>query len=321
MSSSTVLNRILSIMFLALCCITSNLVFAQGNSASDASSIDADSKLAVGQETSVELLSGEFVEKPVWELGVGAAYFSGYDYPASKDPNARGLALPFYIFRSQVVRVGGGGLGAVAVEKPRVKLDFSVGGSLQAESSGNAARESMPDLDFLFELGPRLNFLVARYQHNDGGRSTVRWLNSARAVLSTDFSSLDGRGILLKSELQWQRKKLFGSNVDFRLQLDTQWASHDLQDYFYTVQQAFVTDSRPAYAAKAGYLGSEISTGFGFRFTPATRLFARVAFENYSGAANARSPLFETDNSVSFAMAFVWTIRSSQKSIMVFDED
>ena len=35
------------------------------------------------------------ISKPVWELGVGAAFFSGHDYPASDDPNDTALALPF----------------------------------------------------------------------------------------------------------------------------------------------------------------------------------------------------------------------------------
>ena len=103
------------------------------------------------------------ISKPVWELGVGAAFFSGHDYPASDDPNDTALALPFFVYRSERVRVQGGGVGAVAIERPRFKLDVSLGGSLNAESSGNAAREGLPDLDFLFELGPRLNIFCLLY--------------------------------------------------------------------------------------------------------------------------------------------------------------
>jgi len=264
---------------------------------------------------------GEYVSKPVWELGLGAGYFSGFDYPASRDPNNTGLVLPFFLYRSEVIRAAGRGVGAVAIERPRVKLDISLGGSLNAESSGNAARESMPDLDFLFEIGPRLNIVLSRFEHADGGRSTLRWLNSARAVLSSDFSSLDSQGFLFKSELEWRRKNIFGSELELQLQFDSTWATRRLHRYFYSVGNEFVTDVRPFFRADAGYLGSTLGIGIGYRITPALRLFTAVNFENYSGAANRTSPLFETENSITYALALVWTARSSKKEILIFDDD
>ena len=261
------------------------------------------------------------VTKPVWELGVGAAYFSGHDYPASNDPNETGLALPFFVYRSERLRVQGQGVGAVAIERPRFKLDVSIGGSLNAESSGNAAREGLPDLDFLFELGPRLNVALSRRLHANGAVSTWRWLNSLRGVVSTDFSGVNGRGYLFKSELEWKHDNAFGSAVDLQLQLDAQWATRNLHDYFYTVATEFATPSRAAFRARSGYLGTTASIGLGYRISPALRFFTAVQFENFSGAANSDSPLFETENTINFAMAFVWTLRSSEQSITVFDDD
>lgn len=262
-----------------------------------------------------------FVRKPVWELGLGAAHFSGHDYPASDDPNDASLVLPFFIYRDDVVRVAGRGVGAVAYERPRVKLDFSLGGSLSAESEGNAARAGMPDLDFLFELGPRLNVLLLRKVHEDGGTSSLRWLNSLRGIVSTDFGSIDTRGFLFKSELEFRRKRLFGSNFDFQIQLDTTLATRRLHDYFYTVRERFATPTREAFRAEGGYLSSTISTGFGYEITPAIRVFTAVSFESFGGAANEASPLFETDNTMNFAVALVWTIKSSDHSIEVFEDD
>jgi len=265
--------------------------------------------------------SSLFVRKPVWEFGVGGAGFSGFDYPASNDPNKVSLVLPYFIYRSQVVRLADGGVGAVAFEKPRVKLDVSLGGSLNAESSGNAAREGMPDLDFLFEVGPRLNALLFNREYASGGRSTVRWLNSVRGVISTDFGSVDTRGFLFNSELEWKRRNIFGSVFDLQLQLDAQWASQALQAYFYSVDEAFVDAERPAYRAKGGYLSTGVSAGITYRVTPAIRIFTAVKHENYNNAANKLSPLFETDSSVSYAIALVWTIKQSKETLLVFDND
>ena len=262
-----------------------------------------------------------FIRKPVWELGLGAAYFSGHDYPASDDPNEAGLVLPFFIYRSEVVRVEGRGVGAVAYERPRLKLDVSLGGSLNAESEGNAARAGMPDLDFLFELGPRLNTLLLRRVHADGGVSTLRWLNSARGVVSSDFSSLNSRGFLFKSELEFRRKRVFGSGFDFQVQFDSTWATRKLHDYFYSVPTEFETATRRSFRAESGYLSSTLTTGFGYKITPAVRIFTAVNFESFNGAANEESPLFETDSNVNFAVAIVWTARSSKQQIDVFEDD
>jgi len=261
------------------------------------------------------------VTKPVWELGVGAAYFSGHDYPASNDPNETGLALPFFLYRSERLRVQGRGIGAVAIERPRFKLDVSVGGSLNAESSGNAAREGLPDLDFLFELGPRLNVALSRKLHSNGAVSTWRWLNSLQGVVSTDFAGINGRGYLFKSELEWKHANAFGSAMDLQVQLDAQWATRNLHDYFYSVGTEFATPSRAAFRARSGYLGTTVSIGLRYRITPALRFFTAVQFENFSGAANSDSPLFETENTINFATALVWTLRSSERSITVFDDD
>ena len=261
------------------------------------------------------------ISKPVWELGVGAAFFSGHDYPASDDPNDTALALPFFVYRSERVRVQGGGVGAVAIERPRFKLDVSLGGSLNAESSGNAAREGLPDLDFLFELGPRLNILLSRRLHANGATSTWRWLNSIQGVVSTDFSVVNGRGYTFKTELEWKHANAFGSAVDLQLQLDAQWATRNLHDYFYSVASQFATPTRAAFRARSGYLGATTSIGLGYEITPALRLFSGVQFENFRGAANSDSPLFETENTINYAVAIVWTLRSSKRRITVFDDD
>jgi len=48
-------------------------------------------------------------DKPRWELGIGAGFFSGYDYPASNKSNQRAIAVPFFIYRSPALRLGDGG--------------------------------------------------------------------------------------------------------------------------------------------------------------------------------------------------------------------
>ena len=261
------------------------------------------------------------VEKPVWELGLGLASFRGFDYPASADTNNVNIVLPFFIYRDEIVRVAGRGVGAVAFESPRVKLDLSVGGSLNAESSGNSTRAGLPDLDFLFEFGPRLNVLLDRDNYLNSSSATWRWLTGARAAFSTDFGSVDARGFVLSTEVELNLRNVFESNFDFRFNVAAEWATRRLQDFFYSVPAAFATPTRSAFSANSGYLGSAISLGIGYRATPTIRIFASASYENFNGAANSDSPLFETEETTTLAFAVVWTAKRSKRTIAVFEEN
>ena len=125
--------------------------------------------------------------KPVWEAGLGAGFFRGTDYPGSEDPNVAQIALPYFIYRSRIFRVGDGGVGAVAIEEPRLKLDVSFGGSLNAESESDSVRSGMPDLDLLFEFGPRLQYKLFKRTWSGGSQSELTVDTKIRAVIGTDF--------------------------------------------------------------------------------------------------------------------------------------
>ena len=136
-----------------------------------------------------------FSEKPRWEFGVGGGFFQGFDYPGSEDPNQRGIALPFLVYRTERLRVGGGGARAVAVEQPRFRLDFSFGGGTSSSSESDGVRAGLPDLDFLIEFGPRLQWILVNEESDDGGRLQVTAAGAVRGIISTDFSEVDGQGV------------------------------------------------------------------------------------------------------------------------------
>ncbi|HBR98130.1 MAG TPA: MipA/OmpV family protein [Gammaproteobacteria bacterium] len=259
--------------------------------------------------------------KPVWEIGLGGGYSGGFDYPASSERNQRTLFLPYAIYRGPTFRVGSGRVQAVAVEDPRFKLDLSVGASFNADSDGNSARSGMPDLDFLFEVGPRLEYRVFDWPIGDNSRSTLSWENYIRAVFSTDFTRVDTRGVRLGSRLRYQYTDIGGKPIDFFARLGPIWGSADLQDYFYQVDPAFATDTRAAFKAGGGYLGSELFYGIRFWATRHFRLIAGSTLGFYDGAANEDSPLFEQRRSTSYALVVIWSIWQSPNAIEVFQED
>ncbi len=260
-----------------------------------------------------------FEDKPRWEYGFGAASVSVPDYPSSPRSSSRSLVLPYFIYRGERVRMQGGGVNAVAIENPRITLDLSIGGSLNADSSSNPLRVGMPDLDYLFEIGPRLQVRFLDRQTGDGMRSRMNWSSALRAVLSTDFSSLSGQGAVLSSKLNYRLDGLFDPRLSMLLSVGPVWASERLHDYFFEVDPQFVTADRAQFDASAGYLGTDVRVGMSFKVRPNIRLVAGLAASVHDGSANTDSPLYERDNTSGFALGLVWQIKRSAGTVRVID--
>ncbi len=257
-------------------------------------------------------------KKPQWEAGLAGGYVNGFDYPASRDPNVAQIVLPFFIYRSPLFRLGArGGVSAVAVEEPRLKVDLSFGGALNAESEGNSAREGLPDLDVLFEFGPRLSYRILNRYWSNGSRTELSWESKLRAVVSTDFESANARGWIALTGLRFAQRDVLGGTFDFIANLEVTAASQRFQDYLYQVDAAFATADRPVFDAKGGYLETNLFAGAAVRPVKNVRMFAGVAFGFFGGAANARSTLHETNSSTGFALGMLWTPFKSKRTISV----
>ncbi len=211
--------------------------------------------------------------RPVWEFGVGGGYFSGFDYPASKDANQRLLALPFFIYRSPQFRFGGGGIRAVAIERPKLKLDLALAASLNASSEGNSVREGMEDLNFLFEIGPQLEVSLFDQAMPTGGRVQMRFNAELRGVMETDFRKINNRGVVVELGLGINYRNVKRSGIDLLAAISSSYGNEKLQDYFYEVDPEFVTDTRPSFDAKGGYLQTKVFGGMGFRLRKNVRIF------------------------------------------------
>jgi len=264
----------------------------------------------------------KLVEKPRFEAGIGLGYFQGYDYPGSKDPNTAQLVLPFFIYRSEIFRFfDGGGVGAVAIEEPRIKLELSLGGALNAESEGNSAREGLPDLDLLLELGPQLTVRLLDRELSTGGRVRLSWDSKVRAVVSTDFKGLEATGFVFASGFSLRREALFGDKIDLISSVDVTFADKQFNDYLYSVDPQYATQNRASYAAKAGYVQTSVFLGLAFKPTDKLRVFTGASSGLYGPSANKQSPLFETNQSTSFALGIVWTAIQSKRTIDVYDNN
>ncbi len=256
-------------------------------------------------------------ELPLWELGVGAGALYTPDYPSSAEHHTRAIALPYVVYRGDVLRVGDGQAArAVAAESSRFELSMSFDAAFDARSDRNERREGMPDLDFLFEVGPQLRLKLGRYEFNNNGYGELDLALQARAVFSTDFKGIDHQGFVAEPMLRYRHWGLLWPQLETNVSLRPIWADRQLHDFFYTVAPEFATPERPAYDASEGYFGTQLSLFARWNVTDRFQVFGGTQLISHQGAANRDSPLFERDYTVNFGGGFLWSLVDSKRTVL-----
>ncbi|HUO83088.1 MAG TPA: MipA/OmpV family protein [Gammaproteobacteria bacterium] len=252
----------------------------------------------------------EAVELPLWELGVGAGGNYGAAYPASDEERFKGLPFPVVIYRGDLLRIGGDDLVAGRLfRNRRFELDVSAGGSFNTDSEDVEIREGMPDLDYLFELGPELEIRLDDF--SDPSRKLKLEL-PVRAAFSSDFTNVHARGMLFAPQLELEQYAFLGTPYQVDYSITPIFASEKFHDYFYEVSPELAGPGRPAFDAGGGYLGTELGVGVR-RYSGPYQFFFGGNVTAHQGAANADSPLYRRDFTFSVYAAFVRLLWSSER--------
>tara|TARA_R110000751_G_scaffold55606_4_gene119327 strand:- start:113535 stop:114359 length:825 start_codon:yes stop_codon:yes gene_type:complete len=263
-----------------------------------------------------EEISLEDDMRPVWEAGIFAAAFNSPEYPAANQSQTNVIPSPYFVYRGKTLRIGDGSIArAVAVDKSWYELDLSLSASFGANSDDNLARAGMPDLDFIFELGPQIKMRLSKFEFEQHGRGELFLNLQTRGVFSTDFSGMDHRGYVFQPDFRYRQKGWLSDKTALSISVSPTWASEKLQDYFYQVDQDFVTEQRQAYDAKGGYLGTRLLVSVSFNATENIRMFVGGSTSMHEGAANEDSPLFLETNTYSIGLGLVWTLLQSEERV------
>lgn len=244
---------------------------------------------------------------PRWEAGLAAGVGHVADYPGAAHASTRAIALPVLIYRSPVLRIDDGGIRGRVVERADWSIDLSATGAFNAKAGG--LRQGMPALDYLFGVGPQA--VYKGWLHHGAGPSLHLKL---RALMSTDLRHLDARGFSLDPELRWRLPGIAGTPAALTLSLQPTWASRPLHRYFYDVAASEATATRPAYAARSGYLGTEVGATLSDRTARGLSWFATARVMSLHGAANTASPLLSERGNLSVGAGIVWTPWRSRAS-------
>ncbi len=256
-------------------------------------------------------------ELPLWELGFGTGVLYTPDYPSSSERRTRAIALPYVVYRGDILRIGDGQAArAVAAETSRFELSMSFGAAFDASSDRNDLREGMPDLDFLFEVGPQLRIKLGQYEFADNGYGELDLALQARAVFATDFKGISHEGYVAEPMLRYRHWGLLWPQLETNVSLRPIWADRQLHDFFYGVAPEFVTPERPLYEADEGYFGTQLGLFARWNFTDRFQVFGGTQIISHKGAANRSSPLFEKDYTVNFGGGFIWSVFDSKRTVM-----
>jgi len=247
--------------------------------------------------------------QPLWEIGALVGVGILPTYPASDQTTFELLPLPYFIYRGEVIRSDDRGLLRGRLFKSdRAEIDISLSAAFDVDSANNRARAGMPDLDWLGEIGPRLEFTLAR-----AGDVRIEFELPVRGVFSTNFGSrFDYQGLITVPELAYQHDDFLGSDAKFKIGVSAAVANADLQSLFYGVPPAYATETRSAYVAKSGYMGSKMQISASRQFGPRVRILSALRFDFYRGAANDQSPLFKDTTTTTLGIAVIVSLWQSK---------
>jgi outer membrane scaffolding protein for murein synthesis (MipA/OmpV family) len=252
------------------------------------------------------------VRRPLFEAGIvgGGGWLP--DYPAAEQNHWRGVVAPFLIYRGQLLRSDEGGMRGRLYRGQDLELNLSLGGAFRASSRDNRAREGMPDLDWLGEIGPALRWEAWR---DPASRQRITLEAPLRAVFSTDLSQIRYRGFTFAPEIAFERHDLFRRGARARIGIGPVFGSGRFMDYFYRVEGEFARPGRPAYDAKGGYLGTRVQFSYRLPVTQRLSVVAGGRLENFSGATNADSPLYRREFNATLVGGLSFSLYQSETTV------
>jgi len=239
-----------------------------------------------------------------WELGIGIGGLSIPHYRGSDQRQDYVAPIPYVRYEGKRLQVDREGGRFYLYKGEKYWLDLSASFSFPVDSNDNTARQGMPDLNPVFELGPRLQFDLYTSQDQS---LRVRAALPLRMAIATDISHTRNVGLVFSPYLQVR----YYSGWETALSLGPIWASESYHDYYYQVDPEFATAERPAYDAKSGY------SGFRFTLTSSRRIDNRywlgafLRYDSLNGTTFADSPLVKQNDSLMVGLAFSWILKST----------
>jgi outer membrane scaffolding protein for murein synthesis (MipA/OmpV family) len=246
---------------------------------------------------------------PRWEVGAVALGVDQQAYPGASDRVRRGLLLPYFIYRGDVLRADREGAGLRAFRSRDLELDVSAAAAFGASATDVPARRGLEPLGTMVEVGPRLRWTLA------GTRERGRWRLDLplRAVFDLEHQ-LAHRGFVLQPGVAWDREGAAGWTIN--LTAGALLGDRRLASTYYGVPAAAALPGRPAYEARAGLVAWRLGATLSRPLGRDRRAFGFARIDSVAGAANRASPLVtqQTGATLGLGVAYTW-LRSAAVAV------
>ena len=250
---------------------------------------------------------------PLWEAGVGISVIDFPDYRGSAERRTWVLPFPYLVYRGEFLKADERrGVRGLFFKTESVELDASFNGTVPVKSSENAARQGMPDLDPTLEVGPSLNFSLLKSADR---KTTLELRLPVRGVLASDFSYVDFVGWVFQPTLNVDTRDAFGY-TGWKLGFlgGPVYSNSNYNRYFYAVDPAFATATRPAYSPGGGYGGAQFIAALSKRYRDFW-IGGFAKWDTLNGAVFADSPLVTAKQSWSGGIAIAWVVDESKARV------
>ena len=246
--------------------------------------------------------------RPTWELGLFGGALQVPNYPGAESDQQRALFFPYLVYRGKRIQVGEGGLvNAKALENPRFQVDLSLSAALNVNTEDEAAREGMPELDYMLGIGPRLSYQWVSPKLDKSRHSLATNLNT-RLIFSSDFKSFDDRGVIVEPTVVYRYKLREKDNLVLLANWSSSFASRDYLSYLYDVAPQYETPERAAYQADAGYFRSTFFLGLAMRPQRSFSFIGGVRVSSLAGSTIRDSSLVKQNENLTVFLGFRWLL-------------
>lgn len=252
--------------------------------------------------------SADLETLPLWEIGVGAASLNLPQYVGSDQRTRGSIPIPYFVYRGESIKISRDAMSGRLFKRRDLVIDLSADLSLPVDSADNHARDGMPDIDFVVEVGPALRYILLR---NIPQHRTISVEIPVRAVLQSNLRYVDFQGWRVNPRLRYQ--DYFGS---WRLSVwaGAYWNDHRYNHLYYGVDPQYASSLRPAYDSSSGYGGWAASSSLSYRRGD-WWVGGFLRWYDIHGATFSDSPLAVQQSNPGFGLAASWIFSTSSRRV------
>lgn len=253
----------------------------------------------------------ELTKQPLWEFGLGGGALAMSAYRGADTTATYLIPIPYFVYRGKFLRADRDGVRSVVFARDAIEININAGGTIPVSSRHVPARQGMPDLKPIFEIGPSVDWHV--YETQDRG---IRFDIRAPLRLGVSVSAaprIVGLSFAPQFNVDWLS---VGGHPgwDLGVLMGPLFSNRQYNQYFYTVAPQYARSDRPVYQAPGGYAGTQFLAAISKRF-PNFWLGAYARYDSLHGTTFADSPLVRSKEYWALGIGFAWMV--SYSSILV----